>query len=130
MNQEEIEQYLDEMLKQTESDLQAVFAGRLKELFDMLGKFFRDYKDGNTISRTEIYKYNRFEKEMELIKENIQFDYKDVYKTIHELMKSQYVENYLRSNYVYEMTLQTQIFSTIPTTQAVIEVVTNPIDKL
>lgn len=130
MNQEEIEDYLDRMLKTANSDLDKVFAGRMKSLFDTLGSFFRKYKAGETISRNEIYKYNRFNKEMESIKEQISADYAEIYVIIHELMKSQYVENYLRTNYVYEMTLQTQTFSSIPTAQVVLEAIANPIDKL
>ncbi|CDQ22579.1 phage minor head protein [Halobacillus karajensis] len=130
MNQEQIEEYLDKMLKESEDELQAVFAGRMKALFDHLGEIFRKYKLGEEASRTDVYKTKRFQNEMELIKKNLHEDYKEIYKIINDLMKSQYVDNYLRSNYVYEMTLQTQIFSTVPTTQAVVEAITNPIDKL
>ena len=130
MNQESIEEYLNQLLEESESDLDRVFIARLKAMKDWLRELYEKYPSGEGINRTEIYKYRRFEKELQFIKQNIQGDYKQAYALISGLMVSQYVENYIRSGYVYEMTTQTDMQYAIPNTQTVIEAVTNPIKEL
>lgn len=130
MNQESIEEYLDKLLNQSERDLDKVFILRLKEMKRWLAGLYEKYPDGKGINRTAIYKYRRFEKELERIKENIQSDYKEAYAIIYALMSSQYVENYIRSGYVYEMTLTTDMQYSIPSAEVIREAVTNPIKEL
>ena len=130
MNQETIEDYLNELLDDAEDELDRVFLNRLKAMKQWLAELYDKYPDGNGISRTEIYKYRRFEKEMQFIKANIQEDYKQAYALIYGLMASQFVENYIRSGYVYEMTLATDMQYAIPSAETIREAVTNPIKEL
>ncbi|MFD2704228.1 phage minor head protein [Salibacterium lacus] len=130
MNQEEIEEYLTEMLEKSEREIDQVFAGRLKSLLDLLGKMHRKHGDGEAISQTEIYKLNRFEKEMERIKEQLHSDYTKLYQEINALMKAQYLQNYLRSGYVYEMTAMMDMGYQIPAAETVNQAILNPIKEL
>lgn len=132
MNQESIETYLNELLEGAESELDAVFLNRLKEMKRWLSALYEKYPDPETngISRTEIYKYRRFEKEMDFIKQNIQEDYKTAYALVFGTMTSQYIENYVRSGYVYEMTTQTDMEYEVPGIQMIREVLENPIKEL
>jgi SPP1 gp7 family putative phage head morphogenesis protein len=130
MNQQDIDRMLDKMIEQAEKDIDVVFAERLKAVHDHIAKLYRKYSDGEGISRTDIYKYNRFESEMEFLKQNIQGDYKDLYRRIDKLMKSSYVENYLRSGQLYEFTAQTPMQYTIPSAATVNQAILNPIKEL
>lgn len=130
MNQESIEDYLTELLENAEDELDQVFIARLREMKQWLATLYEKYPDGDGISRTQIYKYKRFEKELQFIKGNIQGDYKQAYTLIAGLMGSQYIENYLRSGYIYEMTAQTDMDYVIPSKQTITEAVTNPIKEL
>lgn len=130
MTQNDIDKLLDRMIEQTERDIDVVFAKRLKAIHDHIAKLYRKYSDGESISRTDIYKYNRFESEMEFLKENIHADYKDLYRRINNLMKSSYVENYLRSGQIYEFAAQTPMRYTIPRMETVEQAILNPIKDL
>lgn len=130
MNQEMIEEHLDKMLHQSERDIDRVFANRLKSLHDLLGKMFREHSDKGTISRSKIYAYNRFEKEMEHIKQLIHSDYKALYSEINSLMKQQYLDNYLMSGYVYEMTAGQDMGYSIPNAETIAQAILNPIADL
>jgi SPP1 gp7 family putative phage head morphogenesis protein len=130
MNQQDIDKLLDKMIEQAEKDIDVVFAKRLKAVHDHIAKLYRKYSDGEGISRTDIYKYNRFESEMEFLKQNIHGDYKDLYSRINNLMKSSYVENYLRSGFLYEFEAQTPMQYTIPSAATVNQAILNPIKEL
>ena len=132
MDQESIEDYLNELLEGAEDELDQVFLSRLKEMEKWLSALFKRYPDPetNSINRSEIYKLRRFDKEMQFIKQNIQEDYKQAYALIFGLMSSQYVENHLRSGYVYEMTTQTEMQFAIPNVETIREAVMNPIKEI
>jgi SPP1 gp7 family putative phage head morphogenesis protein len=130
MNQETIEEHLTQMLEDSEREIDKVFAKRTKALLEHLGEMFRKYEKDGELSRTQIYKYNRFEKELEFIKGQIQEDYKALYKEIDKLMKEQWLDNYLQSAYVYEMATQTDMQYTIPSAEVINQAILNPIAEL
>lgn len=130
MNQEEIEDQLNEMLDQAEDELSEIFLRRLDSMLQWLSKMHRQYSDGEKISRTEIYKYRRFEKELASIKENIQADYKAAYSLIYGAMSEQYLQNYLKTGYVFEMSSQLDMGYQIPKAETIRQVITNPIKEL
>ncbi|WP_175631870.1 phage minor head protein [Virgibacillus siamensis] len=99
-------------------------------MLDLLADMHRKYADNGSISRTEVYKYKRFEKEMERIKLLIHDDYKKVYQEINKLMKDQYTDNLLMSLFVYEMATQLDMQVTIPSARVVSEAILNPIKEL
>lgn len=132
MNQEEIEDYLNDLLEDAEDELDQVFLSRLKEMKQWLSKLFEKYPDpeNNSISRTEVYKYRRFEKELQMIKENIHSDYKAAYAIIFGLMSSQYTQNYLRTGHLFEMSTQLDMAYQIPKAATIKEAITNPIKEI
>ncbi len=132
MNQEQIEDYLNDLLEDAENDLDQVFLYRLREMKRWLSALFEKYPDPETngISRSEIYKYRRFEKELQLIKENIQTDYKAAYLLVYDLMSSQYMQNYLRTGHLFEMSTQLDMGYVIPKASTIKEAITNPIKEI
>lgn len=130
MNQEDIEKHLDKLLNESERELDKVFISRLKTMKDWLRDLYDRFPDGNGINRSQIYKYRRFEKELEMIKSNIHDDYKEAYALVYGLLASQWTENYLRSTYVYEMTLATDMQVAVPSAETIAEMVAHPIPEL
>ena len=128
--QEEIEEYLNDLLEQTEEELDRVFAERLKTILNQLAEMHRKYSKDGVISRTEMYKYKRFEKEMQFIKDNMQEHYAGVYTAISGLMVSQYRNNYMHSAHLYEIAAKEDMGYQIPSVQTIKEIISNPIKEL
>lgn len=130
MNQQEIDKYLDEMIDSAEKDIDQVFAKRLKSLSDMIAEWFRKYSDKGELSRTDLYKYNRLKKEMAFIAEQINEDYKELYKEIQTLLQEQYLDNLLMSGQLYEFEAQEVMNYTIPSLETINQAILNPIAEL
>lgn len=103
MNQFEIEEELDKLLIKAESDLEKVFGKRLKTILFQLSEMYRKFEKNGELSFTELNKYNRFQKEMNLITELMSEHYREVIRTIQEQAETQYVAKYLLTAYVVEM---------------------------
>lgn len=130
-NQEEIDEYLDKIISKAERDIDKVFAARLKEIKAMIGKLFEKYSNkAGELTPADVAKYNRLEKEMKLIKENLKSDYKAVMKAINKLMETQYIENYMRSAYLYEMYTGKEMGFSAPSLEAIKQAAANPIPQL
>lgn len=103
MNQFEIEEQLDKLLINAESDLEKVFGKRLKTILFQLSEMYRKYEKNGELSFTELNKYNRFQKEMKLITDLMSNHYREVIQTIQEQVETQYLAKYLLTAYVVEM---------------------------
>jgi uncharacterized protein YoaH (UPF0181 family) len=130
MDQEQIDKLLDEMADKTESEIDKLFAIRLKALHERIAKLYRKYSNGGELTWTDLQKYNRFNKEMELIKQEIHNDYKQMFNNIEKLMIATYLENYLRSGFLYEFEAQQPMSYVIPSIETIRKAIANPIDKL
>lgn len=129
-NQNEIDKYLDEMIEKAERQIDQLFARRMKEIKNQIAAMYDKYSRDGQLSYTELNKYNRFRKEMEYMAAEIHKDYRELLKMIKDLMKKQYVENYLRSAYLYEFEAQVKMGFTIPTVAVIAAALANPIEKL
>lgn len=130
MNHEEIDKRLDKMIDEAEKELDIIFTKRMQAISAQLALMFKKYGDGATISRTEIYKYNRMQKELAAMAKEIDKDYKAVYASLLVLLQSQYIENYLQSGYIYELTADTPMEYVIPSIETINKVIANPIKEL
>ncbi|WP_226639306.1 phage minor head protein [Priestia flexa] len=129
-NQNEIDQYLDDLITKAERDIDRLFAKRLKELLFQLSEMYHKYSIDKELTFTDLNKYNRFKKEMDLIANMINQDYKQLLQDIQSLMETQYVENYLRSTYVYEFEAQTTMGFGMPSAAIIRKAIENPIELL
>lgn len=130
MTQQKISRLMERMIRQAENEIEEVLAKRTEAILEHWAKLYRKYQDGDTISRTDIYKYKRFEKEMESIKEQLHGDYKIIHKELVATASAVYVANYLRSGQLYEYQAQTPMGYAIPTTETVQQAILNPIAEL
>lgn len=130
MNQQDIDKYLDELIENTESDIDVVFAKRLKAINEQISEWYRKYAKNGELNRSELYKYNRYKKEMAFLAEQIHGDYEQLYKEIQKLLQDEYLQNYLRSGFLYEFEAQVQMDYTIPSVSTINQAILNPIAEL
>jgi SPP1 gp7 family putative phage head morphogenesis protein len=130
MNQHDIDKMLDDMERQAEKDIDVVFAKRLKWLLARISALYDKYAKGGELTWTDVNLYGRYQKEMALIGQEISGDYKGILDLLAQLSEDTYVENYLRSAYLFEVTAQQLMGYSIPTAKAVKVAVQNPIAKL
>lgn len=132
MNQFEIEEELDKLLMKAESDLEKVFAKRLKTILFQISEMYRKYEKNGELSFTELNKYNRFQKEMKLITDLMSEHYREVITAVQEQVEAQYVAKYLMTAYLLEMSVTdaTEMGFNIPTTEVIQAALLNPIAEL
>jgi len=130
MNQLEIEQQLDKLSESTESDIEEVFNKRLQEILKQVAGMYAKYSNDNEISWTDINRYNRYQKEMNLIKKELNKDYREIIKKLQKSNENIYLEGYLLSSYLYEMSTSTDMGFSIPSVKTIKDVLLNPIAEL
>jgi SPP1 gp7 family putative phage head morphogenesis protein len=129
-NQNQVDKYLDEMIDQAERDIDIIFAKRLKSLSEQIAEWYRKYAEKGELNRTALYQYNRLQKELKFIAEQIHYDYVELYKEIEKLLKEQYLDQLLMSGYLYEMEAQTEMNYQIPSVSTINQAILNPIKEL
>ncbi|MGG3571055.1 phage minor head protein [Bacillus gobiensis] len=129
-NQQEIDKLLDRMVQTAEKDIDKAFAKRLKDILAQIAEMYRKYSEGGELTITALNKFNRYQKEMVLISEQMTEHYKYLLKSMQELMEKTYLENYLRSAFLYEFESQQLMNYSIPPAQLLKTAIRNPIPKL
>jgi SPP1 gp7 family putative phage head morphogenesis protein len=131
MDQLEIEEFLDRLAKDLESDIEAVFNRRLRAIINEIAQIYEKYADKEGIvSWTDINRYNRLRKELERIHNQLNETYQEIVSTIQESTEYIFLEGYMRSMYLYEMTSQTSMRVTLPSIQVIRQILKNPIEEL
>ena len=132
MNQLDIEEALDKALAKAESDLEKVFARRLKTILFQISEMYRKYEKKGELSFTELNKYNRYQKEMKLISDQLTDDYRTFVKSIQDQVSYQYVTKYLMMAYIIEQSITpaTDMGFSIPSLATIKEALLNPIEFL
>lgn len=132
MNQFEIEEELDELLMKAESDLEKVFSKRLRTILFQISSMYRKYERDGKLSYTELNKYNRFQKELDLIAKLLTEDYRQIIKDLQQLTETQYVAKYLMTAYLIEMSVRPapSMGFSIPSVGLIKDVLLNPIKEL
>ncbi|MGG3642027.1 phage minor head protein [Bacillus gobiensis] len=129
-NQQEIDKLLDRMVQTAEKDIDKAFAKRLKDILAQIAEMYRKYSEGGELTITTLNKFNRYQKEMALISEQMTEHYKYLLQSMQELMEKTYLENYLRSAFLYEFESQQLMNYSIPSAQLLKTAIRNPIPKL
>jgi SPP1 gp7 family putative phage head morphogenesis protein len=84
----------------------------------------------NVLSYSDLNKFNRFQQEMAQIVETTDGLYDQVEEMITTLLITTYLENYLRSAYVYEYAAQVEMGFSIPAAELIQQAIINPIAEL
>ena len=132
MNQEQLDKHIDNLIKQTENEAEKILARRLKyikqAMADMLDKYSSE--DDPHVTWTEFNKYDRFKKELKRIEELLQGDYSEIINLILLSQTTIYLNNYMRSLYMYEYTSGIQMTFTVPSARQIANALAQPIDLI
>ncbi|PTK57457.1 phage head morphogenesis protein [Staphylococcus haemolyticus] len=128
-NQNDIDNYINQLIKQAESELEILFSRRLKQIQQEIADMYEKYQtDDPHVTWTEFNKYNRLNKELTRIGEMLTEDYREVAKTIRQAQQNAYIEKFLMSLYLYEMASQTSMQFDVPTASVINNAIEQPIE--
>ncbi len=130
-NQNDIDNYIDQLIKRAESELEILFSRRLKQIQQKIADMFEKYQSDDVhVTWTEFNKYNRLNKELERIAQMLTQDYREVAKIIKQSQQNAYIEKYLMSLYLYEMASQTSMDFDVPTQAIIQKAIEQPVDLI
>lgn len=131
MDQLEINEQLDKLMAQTESDIEKLFAKRLKSILSQMSNMYLKLSHkGQQPSWTDVNKYNRFQQEMKRIAQQLDGDYKKIIKEITKSHQTLYVEKYLMMAYLFSMSNAEELGFQIPSESMIQTALINPVEYL
>lgn len=131
MNQEQLGKHIDKLIKQTENEAEKILARRLKYIKQAMAEMMDKYQsDDPHVTWTEFNKYDRFKKELQRIEELLQGDYSEIINLILLSQTTIYLNNYMRSLYMYEYTSGIQMTFTVPSARQIANALAQPIDLI
>ena len=132
MNQEQLGKHIDKLIKQTENEAEKILARRLKYIKQAMAEMLEKYssEDDPHVTWTEFNKYDRFKKELKRIEELLQGDYSEIINLILLSQTTIYLNNYMRSLYMYEYTSGIQMTFTVPSARQIANALAQPIDLI
>lgn len=136
MDQNSIDKLLDEIIEQAVNAIDIVFAKRLKSILENVLRIHKKFVKGGEVTRTDFYTSTRYKAELRHIAEQIDSDYKQLYKDMQKLLQEQYIDNYLMTGYLFQMFASQEAEQrvnmeyTIPSIQTVNQAILNPIKEL
>jgi hypothetical protein len=131
MNQQEIDQSLDQMIESSVRDMDKLFAARLKTILNQIATMYQKYSNGEgELSWTDLNRFNRYQQEMAMIAAEMTSQYKQLLTNMQGLLENVYLQNFMKSSYLFELAAQTPLGVTIPPLSVIQAAVKNPIPKL
>ena len=128
MDQEQINKLIHQLQTKSESKLEKLFASRLKAIEDKLSVMYIKYsQDDAVLTVTDLNHYNRIQQELALIARELSGDFQKVVNEITASTEKVYVEQYMRSSYIYTMTTGLMLPVSIPTMQEIEASLSQPI---
>lgn len=128
-NQNDIDNYIDYLIRQSEKEIEVLFARRLKVIKQEIADMYEKYQsDDPHVTWTEFNKYNRLNKELTRIGTMLTDDYREVAKAIQKSQKDAYIEKFMMSLFLYEMASQTSMQFDVPTASVINKAIEQPIE--
>src|SRR5690606_37764141 len=128
--QAQIDEYLEKLLEQREKEIDRIYLDQLKAIREQIAEMYERYAKGETLTYADMMKYNRLEKQLELIREELQKIYKEVGQVIFKSIEEQFLENYFRTAYLLEYEAQQEMGYGRSIPDVVEGVIQNPIAGL
>lgn len=131
INQNDIDKYIERLINTAEKEIEILFAKRLKEIKRTIALMFEKYQGEDVhITWTEFNKYNRLNKELTRIGLMLTGDYKEVAKAIQKSQQDAYIEKFLMSLYLYELSSQTSMQFDVPNAKIIQSAIEQPIELI
>lgn len=129
-NQLDIIKSLDELIAQSEREVDELLGKRLKEILATLSNMYSKFVASDESSYADLNKYNRLAKELERIAQQLNEDYKQIVKQIEMSQQRIYVEQYLMAAYLFQVYQGTEDGFTLPSEDVIAAALANPIELL
>lgn len=131
MRQSDIDKHIDKLIAKTENEAEKILARRLKYIKQAIAEMLDKYQEDDPhVTWTEFNKYDRFKKELQRIEELLQGDYSDIINLILLSQTTIYLNNYMRSLYMYEYSSGIQMTFTVPSARQIANALAQPIDLI
>lgn len=128
-NQNDIDDYINWLIEQSEKEIEVLFANRLKTIKQEIAEMFERYQsDDIHVTWTEFNKYNRLNKELTRIGTMLTDDYRVVAKAIQKSQEDTYIEKFLMSLYLYELASQSSMSFDVPDSKVIKSAIEQPIE--
>jgi hypothetical protein len=125
-----IEELLDERLEESERTLVKRYALLLDEIRKELAKLYERHETGGVLTYAEMAKYDRLNKFLAYVNGLLLLNYKDVRKTIYEVLETVYKEGYYRTAWAIETQSLSKLAYTATTPEIVTAMIENPVAGL
>ena len=126
-NQEDIDRYINALIKKAEDEIEILFSRRLKQIKQEIEEMFSKYQSDDVY---EFNKYNRLNKELNRIAQMLTQDYRGVAKIIKQSQQNAYIEKFMMSLFLYEMASQTPMQFDVPTQAIIQKAIEQPIELI
>ncbi|MFJ7665591.1 phage minor head protein [Lysinibacillus sp. NPDC097195] len=130
MNQQEINRILDDLELMAEKDIEVVFNKRLKSILTQMLEMNRKFGRNGQATWTDVNKYNRFNREMKFIAQQLNADYKEIIELLRASEEVLYIERYFMMAYLLEQSTATEMGFTIPSVEIIQAALANPVEFL
>ncbi|MCG2426032.1 minor capsid protein [Staphylococcus epidermidis] len=130
-NQEDIDRYINALIKKAEDEIEILFSRRLKQIKQEIEEMFSKYQSDDVyVTWTEFNKYNRLNKELNRIAQMLTQDYREIAKIIKQSQQNAYIEKFMMSLFLYEMASQTPMQFDVPTQAIIQKAIEQPIELI
>lgn len=129
-NQNELDKLLDKIVKKAESNLDKVYAKRLKNIMAELTMIYEKYEVDGSLTMAEMTKFNRLQKSMNFMIGELAAIYKEAYKLTQTTMEESYLETYFRQAYLMEFEAQAKLGFGAISKETLKAAITNPVEFL
>ena len=130
-NQEDIDRYINALIKKAEDEIEILFSRRLKQIKQEIEDMFSKYQSDDVyVTWTEFNKYNRLNKELNRIAQMLTQDYREIAKIIKQSQQNAYIEKFMMSLFLYEMASQTPMQFDVPTQEIIQKAIEQPIELI
>lgn len=125
-----IEKLLDQRIADSEKTIAKKYAIMLDEIRKELGKLFEKYETNRILTYAEMAKYDRLNKFLAYVNSLLSANYKDVKKTIYDVLETVYKEGYYRTAWAIETESLSKLAYVAVPTATIMAMIENPISGL
>lgn len=128
MDQKQIREEIEKLIKKSYKEIDKVFAERLKEILNQIKKLLMkiEGKDPH-IGWTEINKFRRLDSELKRIEKDLEDDHKKIAENINNLKEKTYLDTFLKHTYLFEQATKDRFLTAIPDMKLVRKMLDQPI---
>lgn len=105
-NQNDLDKFLDKLIKKAENRIDQIYAKRLKNIQTEITAMYEKYEVDGVLTMAEMTKFNRLQKSMDIIIGELSATYREAYSLTQTTMQEQYLESYFRTAYLAEFEAQ------------------------